>query len=62
MAANNPRILSLEQSANTCSWRGTWGSLSAVSLTTSDAGDMAVPGPDSEADKDSEKRNYAFTS
>lgn len=50
MAASRPRILSLEHSENTCSWRGTWGSRSSVSLTTSDSGDWTAPGPDSEAE------------
>lgn len=47
MAASSPRIRSLEHSENTCSWRGTWGSLLSVSLTMSDAGELTVPSPDS---------------
>lgn len=52
MAASSPKILSLEHSENTCSWRGTCGSLSSVSLTTYDAGELTVHGPDSEAESD----------
>lgn len=50
MAARSPRILSLEHSENTCSWRGTWGSLSSGSLKMFDVGELTVPGPDSEAE------------
>lgn len=49
MAARSPSILSLEHSENTCSWRDAWGSLSSVSLTTSDNGELKVPGPVSDA-------------
>lgn len=59
MAARSPRILSLEHSENTCSWRGICVSLSSISLATSEAGEFSAPGPDSEAEelKPNKKKN-----
>lgn len=54
IAARSPRILSLEHSENTCSRRGTWGSLSSVSLM-SEVGELTVPGTDSEAENGNNK-------
>lgn len=53
MAANNPRILSLEHSANTCSCRGPLGILSPCTLFVSrcsEVGDVTVSALESGAE------------